>query len=310
MSLSRSSNPFPDPLFEIVIAAGAGTARRTRLEASGSWALAFPPLRRLKFVALLEGHAWLLVPERAPSPLGPGDVFLLGETPYAVASDPGIEPTDGTPLYKEPGVDLARIGDGGGDTIMIGGSIVLADQQIMLRALPSFLPIKGADPSAEAIRRTLGLLDSEADNQRPGGALVMARLAEMLLVEAVRTSMTAGAPEAGLIAAFADRQIGSALQLMHGDVSHRWTVAALAAEVGMSRSAFAARFAHLVGQSPLDYLKRRRMLMARQLLNDDRRSVESVALTVGYDSQSAFGHAYRSIFGHSPRGRAARPVGS
>jgi transcriptional regulator GlxA family with amidase domain len=131
---------------------------------------------------------------------------------------------------------------------------------------------------------------------------VTARLAELLLVEVIRAYVAADGPDrTGWIGALGDPHVGAALRLMHGEVARPWTVAVLAAQVGMSRSAFAARFAERVGKPPLDYLTRWRMELARRMLREGRRDVAQVAAQVGYSSQSAFGHAFKRTFGHSPR---------
>jgi hypothetical protein len=108
-----------DPLADVLNVLGAKSVRRTRLEASGHWALAFPPQARLKFVALLRGACWILVPRHPPQPLAAGDVFLIGDIAYAVASDPEVVPADGMALYNEPRRDVVRLG--GDDTVMLGG---------------------------------------------------------------------------------------------------------------------------------------------------------------------------------------------
>ena len=104
----------------------------------------------------------------------------------------------------------------------------------------------------------------------------------------------------GWISALADPRIGKALTLLHSDVARRWTVPMLASEVGMSRSAFTQRFAQRVGHPPLDYLTRWRMVLAQRKLNEGE-SVATVAAMVGYSSQSAFSHAFKRTFGHTPK---------
>ncbi len=135
-----------------------------------------------------------------------------------------------------------------------------------------------------------------------GGALITTRLAEVLLVEAIRAYVAEqGESCAGWIGALADRQIGKALRLMHGEVRHPWTVASLAARVGMSRSAFSARFVSRVGRPPLGYLTYWRMMLARELLSRPGADAANIAFEVGYSSQSAFGHAFKRAFGYSPK---------
>ena len=301
MFLSQSSKFGVDPLSEVLAALGARSIRRTRLEASGDWALGFPAQPRLKFVALIAGRCWVAAAGLPGRMLAPGDVFLIGDHPYVVASDPGVAPVEGAPLYA--GRDTARIGDG--DQVrMLGGGVAFADgaASFFLDALPRFLAVDGAEPGAAGVARSLAWLDAELEADRPGAALVAARLAELLLVEAIRAHVAADGPDrTGWIGALGDPHVGAALRLMHGEVARPWTVGVLAAQVGMSRSAFAARFAEQVGKPPLDYLTRWRMESARRMLREGRRDIARVAEEVGYSSQSAFGHAYKRTFGHSPR---------
>lgn len=302
MVLSRSSKDAADPLSEVVTVLGGRSARVTRLEASGDWALRFPAQARLKFVALLRGDCVILLPDRQPRTMSEGDVFLIGDTAYTVASAPGIEPVDGTPLYRESGHDVVRLN--GDDTVLLGGGIAFNEISVgfMLDALPVVLRIGWASPSAGAVYRTLELLDAAVADGRPGASLVTMRLADVLLVEAIRAHIAdQGDSCIGWIGALADRQIGAALRLMHGEIDRPWTVGSLAAQVGMSRSAFSSRFSSRVGRPPLDYLTRWRMLVARRLLDAEHADVARIASAVGYTSQSAFGHAYKRMFGHSPR---------
>jgi transcriptional regulator GlxA family with amidase domain len=135
-----------------------------------------------------------------------------------------------------------------------------------------------------------------------GASLMTRRLADILLVQALRAYVAVhGADSAGWIGALNDRRIGAALNLMHGDVGHNWKVNELASAVGMSRSGFALRFKELVGIPPLDYLMRWRMQLARDALRRDESSVASLAVKLGYASESAFGNAFKRIFGRAPK---------
>ncbi len=110
-----------DALSDVLAGLGAHVTRLTRLEAAGDWALAFPALDRLKFVAVLRGTCWLMLPDRDPQPMSKGDVCLIGRTGYAVASDPTLPPADGARLFDELGSDVLRLG--GNDTVMLGGGV-------------------------------------------------------------------------------------------------------------------------------------------------------------------------------------------
>jgi transcriptional regulator GlxA family with amidase domain len=146
----------------------------------------------------------------------------------------------------------------------------------------------------------LELLDAEMTRTEIGSRAVAVRLAGVLLVEAVRACASGAAP-AGWLGALSDPRLGRALALVHADIAEPWTVARLAAEAGMSRSAFSALFNSMVGQPPLAYLRSWRLVRARAMLDEGEVNVARVAMKVGYTSQSAFGHAFRRAFATTPR---------
>ena len=302
MTLSPSARFASDPFSEVLAALGTRSVRGTSLTASGDWALTFDGRARLKFVAVTLGQCWLLFPGRPPEALTAGDVFLLSNTPYTVASSLTVEPTDGMALYAGPGQDFVRLGEGC-ETALIGGGSGFAGSSaaFVFDALPTHLRIDRASPGAEAVTRTIKSMQFETEHGNVGSSLVKERLAEILVVEAVRAYIaTSPSDIVSWITALADRRIGTALRLMHGDVARHWTVPMLAVEVGMSRSAFTERFATRVGRSPMDYLTHWRMVLAQRKL-DSGHSVSAVAEAVGYSSQSAFAHAFKRIMGRSPR---------
>lgn len=302
MSLSRSAETIADPFSEVLAALGARSVRGTGLEAAGDWALAFDGRMRLKFVAVTRGRCWLLLPDYPPAMLVEGDIALISNTRYVVASDPVVEPIDGMPLYGSPGHDRVRLG-GGDETSLIGGGSGFADGSaaFVLDALPRFLRVEPTSPTAEAVAGTLNALRMEVAHAELGGSLVAERLAEILVIAAIRAFVATGpTTSVGWITALADQRIGKALRLLHGNVAYRWTAPMLASEVGMSRSAFTQRFTERVGRPPLDYLTRWRMVLAQRKLNAGE-TVAAVAAAVGYNSQSAFSHAFKRTFGRTPR---------
>lgn len=303
---SRSSSPGPDPLSDVLDVLGARVTRRTRLEAGGAWAFAFPAVDRLKFVALLQGAKWMLLPGRAPQRMVAGDVCVLGCTPYTVASDPGLAPADGAAMFAASGRDTVCVG--GSETVGVGGSVTFsgANASFLLAMLPDFMLVSGSAPASGAIAAVLALMAREGDGETLGGDVVGHRLADVLLVEAIRIYAAGAARDGtGWLGALADPRMGRALHAIHRDIAHPWTVATLADVAGMSRAAFAAAFAARVGQSPLAYVRTWRLTVARAALMRGDTTVERVADTVGYASQSAFAHAFRRTFGVSP-GASAR----
>jgi AraC-like DNA-binding protein len=305
MDLSQSSKETTDPLSDVLTVLGAKVTRRTRLEAAGQWALEFPALDRLKFVALLKGTGWLMLPERDPQFMSAGDVCLIGRTSYAVASDPKLPLVDGLALYD--GCDVARLG--GADTIAIGGTVAFSpgNADFLLDMLPDFLRVPRSSTASAVVTTVLALLNGEVERGAMGSQIVSARLADVLLVEAIR--VYAGGAEdvqTGWLGALADSRLGRALRAIHGNIAAPWTVARLASVAGMSRAAFSAAFTHRVGQPPLGYVRAWRLTIARAALARGDANIASIANNLGYTSQSAFTHAFRCAFGISPRavGRA------
>lgn len=279
------------------------------MEAGGSWAFAFPPANRLKFVAVLQGEQWMLTSGQSRYLMKEGDVCLIGRTGYVVASDPELEPQDGAFLYPEGGADVARVGSGDG-VVAIGGSIAFPDVNgnFLLDMLPGFLLVGREASASGAITAVLDLISKEILRDAMGADIVAARLADVLVVEALRTLSDDGdRNQTGWLGAISDPRLGRALRAVHCDIAAPWTVVALAEVAGMSRAAFSAKFTRQIGRPPLAYLRYWRLTLARSLLRKGADSVDEVARRVGYASQSAFGNAYRQAFGTSPRSRTRIP---
>lgn len=302
MNVSRSSASRTDPLSHILAALDTHSIRRAWLEASGDWALPFPAVDRLRFMAVLQGACWFLPAKLPPRLLAAGDVVLIGSTDYVVASDPAAPPVDWSSVEV---TDDDRLRFGGDDVCLLGGGVAFTQgtSPFLLDMLPPCLFVPGSSHAADAIRSLLALLDREARKPGLGSEAVTARLAEVLIVEAIRFHAAhAGAGQTGWLRALVDPRIGRALHGFHANIAEPWTVASLAAEAAMSRAAFSSAFHRLVGRPPLDYVRAWRLTLARARLASGA-SVGSTAIHVGYTSQSAFAHAYRRFFG-SPPGRS------
>jgi AraC-like DNA-binding protein len=299
MNLSRSSHTMIDPLSDVLIALGAAVNRLTRLEAADQWALEFPALDRLKFVAMLKGTCWLSVPGRAPQFMSAGDVCLIGRTTYAVASDPSLPLLDGLTFYE--GRDIVRLG--GDETICLGGSVTFSpgNTDFLLDMLPGFLLVPRSSTTSGPIAKILMLLNGEVERAAIGSQIVSARLADVLLVEAIRAyAEGADGIQTGWLGALSDPRLGRMLRAVHGDIARPWTVAQLANVAGMSRAAFSAAFTRQVGQPPLSYVRGWRLALAHAALARGGADIASIGSRLGYTSQSAFTHAFRSAFGTTP----------
>jgi AraC-like DNA-binding protein len=237
-----------------------------------------------------------------------GDLLLLAhDDAHYLGSDLQLASvTSDTLVRPAPPGGLMSIEHGGGgeETRFICGFLA-CDPQLcrpLLDALPRMLRVP-LDDGAGA-HWLLGLLRHGAQAHSapgPGSGTVMAKLAELLFVEAMRryiASLPEG--EVGWLAGLRDRHVGRALALLHERPTHDWTVDELATQAGLSRSALAQRFSELIGQPPMQYLTRWRLRRAAAALKDSRRPVAALAEEYGYDSESAFNRAFKREFGMPP----------
>ncbi len=201
------------------------------------------------------------------------------------------------------GISRIRFGGGGSTTHLLcgflGSSISFSP---LLASLPQVLKLDVRATSSGAwIESSFRFAIGEIAAGRMGSATVIARLSELLFVEAIGQFATGmPAEKRGWLAGLRDAKIGRALTLLHERPTESWTAETLAAQVGMSRSVFAERFGTLVGESPMHYLAAWRMHMAAQQLREGPASVAQVAFTLGYESEAAFSRAFKRQFGTSP----------
>lgn len=176
------------------------------------------------------------------------------------------------------------------------------DKNPLLNALPPIMRVDGQQwARGEWLPTTLEWLKREVGSKEPGARVVVKRLVELVWIQLVRAHIaTSPAVTHGWLRALSDAQIGSALALIHEQPATEFTVAGLAQAVGMSRSAFASQFTRLVGEPPLHYVARWRMLKASRLLKEDRQTLAEVAVAVGYDSEAAFSKAFKRWCGQAP----------
>jgi len=202
------------------------------------------------------------------------------------------------------GLYSIRHGGGGAATTVICGFLGCdsAQADIVVAALPAMMTLSVDEAgSAEWIRSTFEYAAHEVASGGPGSATVLAKLSELLFVEAIRRHIeTLPAEQTGWLAGLRDPQVARALALMHGDVARPWTVEELGREAGMSRSALAERFSRLIGMAPMHYLARWRLQTAAQQLKGSSASLAQVANQAGYDSEAAFSRAFKKSFGSSP----------
>jgi AraC-like DNA-binding protein len=199
---------------------------------------------------------------------------------------------------------LSQFGGGGELTRLICGYLTCDPQlsQIFLAGLPSIIKINIRDGAAgQWLEETLRFSVDHADASGPGGAAVISRLSEVLFVEALRRYV-AQLPQTqtGWLAGVRDPEVGKALALLHRQPARPWTIAALADEVGVSRSVLAERFRHYLSDTPIGYLTRWRLQLAAQLLTSTSKSVAEVAGEIGYESEPSFNRAFKRVFALPP----------
>lgn len=273
------------------------------IHGAGDWSVRYPKSGKPGFALLLKGQCWLKADGFSRMSLEAGDFVLFPAMPAFILS---------SNLKMLPiGMSLGRADDQAeevfhGDTTlspavtMLGGYFTLEENNapLLLNLLPRRLHIR-ADES-KAISSIVELVQREAREAHPGRAFVLTRLIDILLVEALRQA-PADAQSSGLLAGLRDPQLALALHAIHRCTAQPWTLVALAREAGMSRSLFAERFASVVGDTPLNYLLKWRIAVAKDLLAGGQTTVAEAALAVGYESASGFSTAFSRETGCSPR---------
>lgn len=294
-----------DPLSQVIELLRPRAVFSKGISGAGRWGVRYAEFGQPGFCAVLEGGCRLAVDGQPPVALTEGDFVLLPATPAFTLSS--FEPA--TPRQIDPKIEPApteevRHGrsDGPADVRLLGGYFLFdsPDAALLVSLLPAMVHVRDVPRLAVLVR----LLDEEAGAQGAGRELVLARLVEILLIEALRAIKGRDAPP-GLLRGLADLRIAGALRQMHGDPERPWTVADLAGQAGMSRSAFFDRFTRTVGLRPMEYLLAWRMAVAKDLLSGRDIALDEVARRVGYGSASTFSTAFSRHVGQPP-GRYAR----
>jgi AraC-like DNA-binding protein len=279
-----------------------------RSELSAPWGLALPAMPGyLWFHVVIAGGLYLETPDGPSELLASGELALVPRgTGHRLRSDPQAPAPDILSLDRDQVSDryeLLRHGGGGAPTALICGALRLEHPAArnLVRALPPSILIGGGDPGAESIQTTLRLLAAEARHPRPGGEAVITRLADIIVIQAIRAWIdTNPGARSGWLGALRDPAVGRAIALVHEDPARAWTVDALAAELAMSRSAFSARFTALVGEPVMQYVTNWRMQLALATLQGGQATVAELADQLGYRSEAAFARAFKRVIGTPP----------
>jgi AraC-like DNA-binding protein len=271
----------------------------------------------MQYHVVTRGDCWAGIVGQSPVRLQTGDavVFPLGDA-HVMSSAPGLRARPGAAAFYETRLEdlplrityegiegpTRTVDPAQSLTTLVCGFISCDVKPFnpLIAALPSLLAVRQAD-SDGWITRFLQHAVAESDASRPGSAAMLARMSEMLFVDAVRRyADTLPADDATWLAGLRDRFVGRALALLHERPAQAWSLDALGRQVGLSRSALHERFVQLVGQPPMQYLACWRMQLACSQLRSSNAPVAAVALDVGYDSEAAFTRAFKRLVGVPP----------
>lgn len=295
-----------DPLGDIIALLRPSAAIAKPISGRGQWGVRYRLYDAPGFTVVLSGEAWVTLGDREPLRIAKGDFLLLPTTPaFSLCSKPGV-----SCIPAEPLADAVRHGEQEGepDFAALGGSFSIesVNAPLLLALLPEHIHISASAGRATRFGRLIELLSEECVANYPGKELIIERLLETLLVEALRWDIIGdNAASAGLLYGLRDPAIARVLRAIHDDVRAKWTVANLAGIAGMSRSAFAARFHEVLGCAPIEYLSRWRIAIAKDALLSSAKSLDRIADEIGYVSASAFSTAFSKRVGCSP-GKFAR----
>ena len=306
------------------VAAGSGSGfdlltdvmEQVRLEApvfftadmAAPWGISVVREGRAPFYGVRSGECSLRVGERAERKVRAGDFVLLpGGAPHVVrsGSKARVVPFDAW-LAAHP-MDhrgFVRHRGGGPITRVTGGFFSAQSVQVnpLFAALPAVIHLRGTDPHVRQwLKPTLAFIDAEIASDQQGSRTVLRRMADVLFIQAVRAHIAGQDRRTrGWLSGLTDRRIARALAAIHEHYAEPWTLDTLAREAGMSRTAFAVTFKELVGESPMAYLERWRVLRAANALRTEGLSLTRAAEAVGYRSDIVFAKAFKRVTGESP----------
>ncbi len=304
------TDPAADPLSDVLDLLRPHDCVAAGLDAGGDWSLRYAPHAGLKCIGILKGGCWLAIDsQREPIWLGEGDCVMLPHGKAFVLSARGARLGDAAEtVHSAPAHGDTAVLGGGGDFFMTGARFLLSGlaSEMLMATLPDIIVIRpladDRSASSETVRWAVTRIAAELRLRRPGSASSIQHLSHILFIELMRCHLEYEQEgQIGWTAALADPFLRRALTAMHRDLSNPWTVATLAKEAGLSRTAFAIRFARRVGQTPMNYMTMWRMLWAARRLDRDGTTVAEVAAEVGYASESAFTAAFKRTLGTTPR---------
>jgi AraC-like DNA-binding protein len=299
-----------DPFAEVVALLQPGAPLSKVVSGAGRWRVRRSEAGRPFYCVILDGACRLAVDGREPITLQKGDFVLIPSAyDFTMSSlEPmASEDIDTTPIALLDGEFRLGIQSGPPDVQLLVGYCVFGspDAALLVSLLPQLVHVRGERRLATLVQ----LVGEESRGRRPARDVILARLLEVLLIEALR-SMTGTAASPGFLLGLADERLAVAIRRMHESPARPWTVAQLAKEAALSRSSFFERFSRVVGVAPMEYLLAWRMALAKNLLRRKEGGVAEVAERVGYGSASAFSVAFTRHVGLPPTRYAREEIES
>lgn len=296
-----------DVLSDAVTAMRTGRPHSTRHQLYAPWRMQFPSGEGGGFHIVLQGSCWLLRPSSEPPiALSAGDVvFVRSGMAHGLADNPSTPLTEIEPSSMDTPYGHVRSEGTGAATIVLCGAYMLneANAHPLLSDVPPIVHLPAQVGRHSSLRAAVDLLGSELDRPLPGIGATIPALLDMLLLFILRAWLDQQAHHEGATGwamALNDPTIVPALTAIHHDPAHPWTVAELGALAGLSRAAFARRFATLIGQPPLTYLTWWRMTTAARLLRESDAPLRIIAQQAGYSSEVALAAAFKRQYGLTP----------
>ncbi|MEP3246166.1 MAG: AraC family transcriptional regulator [Sneathiella sp.] len=267
------------------------------------WGMEMPDSPYAQFHMVIRGRCWLTF-EGETTALNSGDVVMFPHGARHCLLDTPLSPSiPGPAILESMQLGQPMFVQGGERARLLCGHFEL-DRSIdhpLLSELPNVIQVPAlADQHPDWFAAVGNHLVLETGSAEPGAAVVASRLAEVLFIQVLRAHLQANPPLRGFLAANRDAQVSRALKVIHDGFAGELTLAGIAREAGMSRSGLAFRFKNVLGETPMDYATRWRMLKAQELLNRTEVSLSDIADQVGYNSESAFSHAFNRQFGQRP----------
>jgi AraC-like DNA-binding protein len=292
-----------DPLSQIIALLKPQAVFWLVVEAQDAWTIGFRPTNVVVFGQVIEGVCHVEREDGIGFDLEAGDFMLMAAPQnWTMSAFGGGIAVDFRAVVENPGLLLPAAHTTQVTRFMAGNfKFEAANRELISTLMLPIVHVRGNEVAAARLGALLATFGDEALADRPGRSLVLDRLLGVILIEAMRYRPPCiGDGGRGLLAGLADPKIGRALRIMHSDTKRPWTLAALAREVGMSRSALASPFMQLVGVPPIEYLANWRMTLARSALASAKVPMTDIAEMTGYQSVSAFSTAFKRETGLSP----------